>query len=387
MKKPRDIFVTAIIAALGAHGTAIASEPAPIASHDRKEIESAEAATSDYEALRTLLAASLPGWLAEHNVPSVSVAYIRDGRISWTLASGEAEPGKAATADTLYNIASMTKPLVAETVVRLAHGGAFSLDESMADAWIDPDLEDDPRHVRLTPRMALTHRTGLPNWRYQTNDVLVFQRDPGTQFGYSGEGMQYAGRFIEAKLETPLEELVKSTIFDPAGMKETTFTDKSWLHGRAAMSRDGAGQWHHAPQSASWNAADDVWSTTSDYARFMIWVMANPVPNEPVESYWVPSENLAENICGEGRLAADFCPKNLGFVAGWNVYVTAEHTIVLHGGADNGERTLGFFDPVSKTGAVIFTNGANGQKVIRDIVAVLFPDPSFVAFMALQAGG
>lgn len=337
--------------------------------------------------LQKTLAAKLPEWLAEYDVPSAAVAYISDGTVAWTHVAGEAEPGKAATADTLYNIASMTKPLVAEMVVRLAEDGAYSLDESMAGSWVDPDIKSDPRHKLLTPRMALVHRTGFTNWRYQTNDVLTFKNDPDTQFGYSGEGFQYIARFAEKKMEAPLEVLVEKQIFIPAGMTQTSFTEKPWFEGRIAMSRNGKGEYDYATVREDWNAADDVWATVGDYARFLTWVMDNPVSDEPATTYWTSKENLGGQICGEGRLSADVCPKSLGFVGGWNVYRTADNLIVMHGGGDVGERTLGFFDPVSKTGAVIFTNGAKGQKVIRDVVKILYPDPSFVAFMNLQAGG
>lgn len=337
--------------------------------------------------LKKSLSEKLPSWLAEYDVPSAAIAYIVDGKIAWTHVAGEAEPGKAATKDTLYNIASMTKPLVAETVVRLAKAGAFSLNDIMADTWVDPDIKSDPRHRHLTPHIALIHRTGFPNWRYQTDGVLTFKNDPGTKFGYSGEGFQYIARFAEEKMSEPLEKLVSREIFEPAGMTQTSFTGKPWFAGRIAMSRNGKGEHAHATVREEWNAADDVWATVSDYARFLTWVMANPVSGEPAAAYWIAQENLGGQICGEGRLAADVCPKSLGFVSGWNVYRTADNLIVMHGGGDVGERTLGFFDPIGKTGAVIFTNGAKGQKVIRDVVEILFPDPSFVAFMNLQAGG
>jgi len=369
-----------------------ALSPSAVAATGQENSSSEEQTTSAIQNenpvdLKNALIAKLPGWLAEYDVPSAAIAYIADGKIAWTLVAGEAEPGKAATPDTLYNIASMTKPLVAETVVRLAKGGAYSLDESMAVSWVDPDIKSDPRHKLLTPRMALVHRTGFPNWRYQTNDVLAFKNDPDTQFGYSGEGFQYIARFAEKKMDAPLEKLVEKQIFIPAGMTQTSFTKKPWFEGRIAMSRNGKGEHDYATVREDWNAADDVWATVGDYARFLTWVMDNPVSDEPLVTFWTAKENLGGQICGEGRLAVDVCPKSLGFVGGWNVYHTADNLIVMHGGGDVGERTLGFFDPISKTGAVIFTNGAKGQKVIRDVVKILFPDPSFVAFMNLQAGG
>src|SRR5690606_29398864 len=104
--------------------------------------------------------------------------------VAWTeplllAAWGERVPGERASADTLFNVASMAKPVSAEAVLRLASAGVFTLDEAMASAWIDPDLAADPRHRLLTPRLSLSHRSGLPNWRYETDGVLRFLREPG----------------------------------------------------------------------------------------------------------------------------------------------------------------------------------------------------------------
>ncbi len=357
----------------------------PMAANDEQSQKSS--VSTDAEALRIRVVQKVQSSLAENDVPSASIAYIEDGKLAWRYAAGESEPGKKATPDTLYNIASMTKSIVAETVVRLSESGAFAMDDSMASAWVDPDLKDDPRHKLLTPRIALTHRTGLPNWRYLTDNVLKFQSDPGTEFGYSGEGLQYVAHFIENKMGRPLEDLVAETVFRPAGMNETTFTDRPWLDGRIAMSQNKAGEHKFASRRTAWNAADDVWSSSGDYARFMIWVMANPVTTERAATYWIPRDNLKYQICQEGRVSPPLCPKSLGFTAGWTVYDTPENLIVMHGGGDEGEHTLGFFNPVTGNGAVIFTNGANGQKVIRDIVEILLPDPSFVAFTNMQSGG
>lgn len=345
------------------------------------------AAASEAESLRLALQTNLPAWLDEYDVPSAAIAYIENGKLAWTMASGEANKNTPATPETLYNIASMTKPLVAETVTRLAASGHFSLDDSMAQTWIDPDIQDDPRHIALTPTIALTHRTGFPNWRFETDNILTFKHDPDSQFGYSGEGLQYVARYIERKMGEPLETLVAENIFGPAGMTETTFTDKDWLDGRIAISQAKDGTRAYAPRREKWNAADDVWSSVSDYARFMIFVMDNPVNEQSPSEYWLPEHNLKSQICGEGRVSPELCPNALGFSAGWSIYDTSDNLIVFHGGGDVGERTMGLFNPITKQGAVIFTNGANGQKIVRDVIKTLLPDPSFGAFMTMQAGG
>ncbi|GAA3266761.1 hypothetical protein GCM10020258_36170 [Sphingomonas yabuuchiae] len=125
--------------------------------------------------------------LHEQGVESASVAVIRDGQIVSTGAWGMAGPNRAATVATPYNLASLTKPLTAEVILRLVSAGKLSLNDPMDRYWSDPDLSGDPRRMNLTVRMALSHRTGLPNWRDAKG--LAFDHDPGTTTGYSGEGI------------------------------------------------------------------------------------------------------------------------------------------------------------------------------------------------------
>ncbi|MGB6194458.1 MAG: serine hydrolase domain-containing protein, partial [Terracidiphilus sp.] len=93
---------------------------------------------------RAEIVAHAAEWLKESDVPSVAVAYIKDGKVAWTAVYGEQSPGVPATGKTLYNLASLTKPITAETVLRLASAGKLSLDESMSPFWLDPDIKDDP---------------------------------------------------------------------------------------------------------------------------------------------------------------------------------------------------------------------------------------------------
>src|SRR3712207_569178 len=86
------------------------------------------------------LDAKVPQWLAQYQVPSISMAYVRNGAGVWTRAYGEQSDGLPATEWTLYNAASLTKPVFAELVVRLAAAGKLLLDEPMASHWVDPDV-------------------------------------------------------------------------------------------------------------------------------------------------------------------------------------------------------------------------------------------------------
>ena len=124
---------------------------------------------------------SVGQWLKKFDVPSGGVAYIENGKLAWTAVYGDQSPGVPATEKTLYNVASLTKPISAELILRLVSAGKMSLDEPISAYWIDPDVKDNPWHKLLTARLCLSHQTGFPNWRVQTNNVLTFQWEPGTR--------------------------------------------------------------------------------------------------------------------------------------------------------------------------------------------------------------
>src|SRR5688500_5360080 len=129
---------------------------------------------------RAILDEKAPQWLKQHDVPSVAVAYIENGKLAWTAVYGRQSPGVKATPKTIYNIASLTKPVAAEVILRLVSEGKIDLDEPMQLHWVDPDVAQNPWHRILTPRISLKHETGFKNWRYQTNNVLKFEWQPGT---------------------------------------------------------------------------------------------------------------------------------------------------------------------------------------------------------------
>src|SRR4028119_305579 len=80
----------------------------------------------------------MPAILAKHRVPSISVAHVERGRIAFAAAYGEQSPGVPATPRTLYNVASLTKPISAEVVLLLASKGRLALVEPMHAAWAGP---------------------------------------------------------------------------------------------------------------------------------------------------------------------------------------------------------------------------------------------------------
>jgi CubicO group peptidase (beta-lactamase class C family) len=135
-------------------------------------------------------------------VTGVAVAYIENGKIAWTAYYGDRIPGQPATANSLYSVASLTKPITAEIALRLAAAGKISLGEPIYPYWTDSAIVDHPWNKLLTPRFCLSHQTGFPNWRYQTPDHLTFLFEPGTQTGYSGKATITSHIFWRRKPES-----------------------------------------------------------------------------------------------------------------------------------------------------------------------------------------
>jgi CubicO group peptidase (beta-lactamase class C family) len=333
--------------------------------------------------LRAKISQDLPGWLKQYNVPSASVAYIANGRLAWTVVAGEQSPGVPATDKTLYNIASLTKPIVAETILRLASQNKLQLDESIYPYWVDPDIKNNPWNKLLTPRLCLSHQTGFANWRRMTNGILTFKFQPGTQSSYSGEGFFYVARFAQNKAGQPFDRLAQNYVLGPLGMKDTSFIVQDWFNGRLAQPYTNS-VFLPPALTSTWNAADLVETTITDYARFVASVMRNDGLSPAIAAErlvmtrdWT-SEDAREQVCTH-ETPGTACHISAGMGLGWQIIVHNGVTIVDHSGSDTGVNTHVFFVPSKHVGAVIFTNGENGSKVIGEIVHVLSPDPVYAA--------
>ncbi len=226
--------------------------------------------------VQAALDAQVPALLRKYRIASVGVALIVKGRVILERGYGEQSAGVSATPATLFNLASLTKPVTAEVLLRLVAASQLSLDEPMSSHWVDPNIASDARHQQLTLRIALSHQTGLPNWRGHSPDgKLAFAFAPGSAYVYSGEGYEYAARFAERKLGRSFEDLAQEQLFAPLRMNSTSFSWRDWMQGRLAVPLDADGRWGE-PQvegTGQWNGANNLITTAGDYARFVTSVM------------------------------------------------------------------------------------------------------------------
>ena len=328
------------------------------------------------------LAHDVPVLLQQAKIASVSIAAIRHGRISYVAAFGEQRPGVRATPDTLYNLASLTKPITAETVLRLASEGALGLDEPMAPVWLDPEIASDPRNQKLTPRLALSHRTGFPNWR-DAMHPLHFENDPGTVWGYSGEGFNYLSHFTELKLAQPFELLAKRVLLDRPHKLDISYTFRPESEVRLASPTTAAGVWLDPARPTHYNAADLAHATARAYAEFLLDVLHDRGLRADIAAERSRMQvDMFELVCAGSKAAA--CPSAVGFGLGWQMLRFGRETLMMHTGKDEGGFTFAYLNRTTGDGVVILTNSDNGYKAVLPVLEGLQGNAAFLRYLRSQ---
>lgn len=330
------------------------------------------------------LDATLSAILKDTGVASVSVARIEAGRIVAVGAAGERAAGQPATPATRYNVASLTKPVTAEVVLRLASEGRFSLDDRIADAWVDPDIAADARHRRLTPRLCLAHQTGFPNWRDPSG--LAFIADPGGAPGYSGEGYDYVAHYVQAVTGERLDRQAQRLVFEPLGLRDTAYTAPGAPGAPTAdlaSSRQGR-EWKPPVVRTTPSAADDLLTTAADYARFVVSVMRDDGvrPALAAQRRQVQADRRDSTCAG---VPAALCPDRAGFTLGWELFDIGGALYYLHTGADQDAFAFVYWSPATLGGAVILTNSPDGYRVVLPVLEAVGADATFVAMLQAQA--
>lgn len=332
------------------------------------------------------LAMQFHSWMALASVPGASWAVLDDGAEPVSSAEGYAKAGEVkAIPDTLFEAASLSKPVLAAAIHDLVRNGRVDLDEPVAKHI---DFTSDAATRTTTPRHLLSHSSGLPNWRTEAGSDLVSRFKPGSDFRYSGEGYTLLARLAEVVTGQTAAEVVRSRVLTPAGMTRSSYgwsADQSplvaWAHdaggelmadkgpakfqaGRDAGPRRSVEAWTQDDRIAAAkalgkpplpvfmtpNMAAGLWTTAADYARFVRFARRYPAMNTPT-------------VTVEGSLA---------WGLGWGLEQSGSSRFAWHWGANDGVANLFALDVASGDGLVVLTNGAGGQRVYERAARVRF---------------
>lgn len=296
--------------------------------------------------------------LIRENVPALGLGIIKNGKLQQISVFGKIDQDTPASYNSIFKVASLTKPVTALVALKLIDAGKLGLDEPLDKYWTDPDLKIDKRTKKLTPRILLSHQSGFPNWRYLSdNESLKFEFEPGTKFQYSGEGFEYLRKALEVKFGTTLEELADSLIFQPADMKDTHFWwDDSMDENRYVKNYDEDGNAFETVKYYEANAAANLLTTVEDYGNFLTYVLNGA--------------ELSQSILDEMHKNQVQLGENDYFGLGWEKLTgfSNDEYALMHTGRDPGVNTLAIMFPKSKNAYLIFLNGDNAMKIVEELL-------------------
>lgn len=296
--------------------------------------------------------------LIQEKVPAMGLGIIEDGKLKQIQVFGNIDTNVPASYNSIFKVASLTKPITALVTLKLISAGKLGLDESLDKYWIDPAVKNDKLTQKLTPRIILSHQSGFPNWRYLTqNKKLTFEFEPGTKFQYSGEGFEYLRKALEKKFGKSLEELANSLVFKPAKMKDTHFWwDKSMDEKRYVKNYDKNGEAFETVKYYEANAAANLLTTVEDYGNYL--------------TYILNGADLSQSVIDEMQKNQVKLKDNDYFGLGWEKITgfSNDEYALMHTGKDPGVNTLAIIFPKSKNGYLIFLNGDNAAKVFENLL-------------------
>ena len=321
-----------------------------------------------------------------YDVPAVSIAVIDDGRIAWARAWGEAEAGSGVPADTatLFQAASISKPVAALAAMRLVEQGRLALDEDVnarLTSWRVPENAHTATE-KVTLRRLLSHSAGttvhgFPGYaadaavpttvqvldgRAPANTAPVrVDTTPGSLWRYSGGGYTIVQLLMTDVAGQPFAELMREQVLRPAGMVHSTFAQPlpADRARQAATAHDGGGApWPGGYHTYPEQAAAGLWTTPSDLARLLIDVRRAHAG----EAGRVVTPQTARTMLT--RQAGEY---GLGF----GLPGGGDTLIFSHGGSNEGFRAYAAMEAHSGDGVVVMTNGENGATLAMEILRAI----------------
>lgn len=312
--------------------------------------------------------------MAKHAVPGVSLALVSNRRIAYVQQYGveDVDTGTKVRGATVFEAASLSKPVFSQLVMTYVQDGRLSLDAPLADI-LPLEGINDPRAAKITARMVLTHATGLPNWRRENADgALDLAFDPGKGFRYSGEGYEYLARVLQ-RLDgldsRGLERVFQQKIARPAGMKHSQFVITPGLAALRAQPHANGRRIDFEPGApGEFGAAYALHTTAEDYAKWLVSVMGGSDPLDPdTRKAWLSPQNAP--------IPADHPERALGLAdwsLGFQVYQLPFGRLHMHGGNNQGFTCLTGARFDAGWGFAVFTNADQAAGFLYDLVPPLF---------------
>jgi CubicO group peptidase (beta-lactamase class C family) len=296
--------------------------------------------------------------------------------------AADAETGTAVTPETMFQAASISKPVAAMASLKAVQDGRFGLDQdinTILKSWKLPD-GGFATAAKVTPRTLMSHTSGtgdgfgfpgyapsapMPTLQQILDGVppsnlraVRLERAPFTGFEYSGGGVIVQQLALADAVGKPFAQIAREWVLDPIGMTNSTYEQPlpAARHAQAARAHNRMGArmgdpWRNYPEQA----AAGLWTTPTDLARFAIEVQLAVLGR----STRVLSPAIAREM---------ITPVGVGpYAVGFDVSKQGEGWYFAHGGSNWGFQCDLVAHRAKGYGAVIMTNGDNGGALIQQL--------------------
>lgn len=327
--------------------------------------------------------------MKQWHIPAVSFAIIKDYEIIETYAYGVKRRGKSdiVTADTLFQVASISKSIFATAVMLLADEGKLSLDEDVHIYLSDYDFQtyDGKKHA-ITLRQLLSHTSGLNIHGFEgyrqkqriptisqilegasssNSHQLMLIQEEGKNFMYSGGGYLLAQKIVCDICGEDFNDIVNRLVFEPLSMVNSSYhqplpKDKisRIAYGYDVYNLQIPGGYNVMPELS----AAGLWSTPTDLSIFGIEIMKAINGNSKFMS-----KHTAELMTTKVNQAA---PTGLGFF----ISERDGHRCFGHDGCNNGYHSNMVFSPDKGNGAVAMTNSDIGAEIVYELTEAIIKE-------------
>ncbi|MCG8467347.1 MAG: serine hydrolase [Gemmatimonadetes bacterium] len=322
--------------------------------------------------------------LEELGLPGASVAVIKDFAVHWEkgYGVGDVETGAPVDHETMFQAASISKPVTAMAVLRAVQDGLFTLDTDINDILTSWQLDGGgfTENRPVTPRGLHSHTSGLgdgfgyPGYEpdgpiptpVQTLDgeggsntrEVFMEREPGTFAEYSGGGITVMQVALSDARGAPFPEVMRRSVLEPIGMTRSSFeqpispaNDRNAARGH---DRDGEAmgpKWHVYPEMA----AAGLWTTAGDLARFAIEVQKT-------------AAGESARVLDRAHVQEMLSPVGVGdFAVGFVIQKDGEGWYFSHGGGNWGFLCTLVAHKTKGYGLAIMTNGYAGGDFMREV--------------------
>jgi CubicO group peptidase (beta-lactamase class C family) len=321
-------------------------------------------------------------------VTGAQIVVIERGRLVWSSAWGlrRRDPELPMTTETTTWAASITKSVFATYVMQLVERGEFHLDVPVAKQLPRPlneyepykevavDLIRDPRWAKVTPRMLLQHSAGLLNFPFIEPDrKMHLHFEPGSQFKYSGAGINLLQFVIEQQKGKPLHELMQEGLFTPLGMTRTGLIYRKEFEANVADRYAADEKFIAQTKRFPARGAGSMTTSAEDLAKFACALFAgkilNPKTMKEMLRPTLPIRTLHQFPLGPDEAeGAESRAVGLAYGAGWGLLTKTKYgpAFFKEGHGDGAQNFMICFER-RQTCMIVLTNSDNGELAFRPL--------------------